>query len=85
VYRGDEGIGLDNEVHCMHPDLTGALVQTRNQIATAVEDFQAVLQKDYYGKINRVHPTGVLVAGTAASLSPRAKESFNHFRHGFTT
>jgi Domain of unknown function (DUF4263) len=82
VYRGEDGTGLDNEIHCIHPELTGAVVQIRNQITVAVEDFQAVLQRDYHGKINRVHPSGVLVAGSTSSLTRRERDSFNHFRHG---
>lgn len=82
AYRGDDGTGLDNEIHCIHPELTGAVVQIRSQITVAVEDFNAVLQRDYHGIVNRVHPTGVLIAGTAAPLAQREKDSFNHFRHG---
>jgi hypothetical protein len=55
---------------------------TRNQIAVAVEDFQSVLGDMYMGKINHVHPKGVLVIGSASALNPRQRESFNHFRHG---
>jgi hypothetical protein len=79
-YRGDPG--FDNEVYSIHSDLTGAIVQTRNQIAVAVEDFQSTLQKTFHDNLNRVHPKGVLVAGTVAALPPREKASFNHFRHG---
>jgi hypothetical protein len=82
LYRGTKMTDFDNDVHSMHPDLTGAVIQTRNQIAVAVEDFQTVLQRGFRDKINRVHPKGVLVAGTAATLSQREKESFNHSRHG---
>ena len=82
LYRGDDGTGFDNEIYTMHSQLTGAVVQTRNQIAVAIEDFQAVLQRGFRDTINRVHPKGVLVTGTAATLSQREKDSFNHFRHG---
>ena len=34
------------------------------------------------GEINRVHPKGVLVIGSASLLNQRQKESFNHFRYG---
>jgi hypothetical protein len=82
LYRGEDDEGYDNGVYAMHTDLTGGIVQTRNQIAVAVEDFQSVLGDMYMGKINRVHPKGVLVIGSASTLNPRQKESFNHFRHG---
>ena len=81
-YRGQDDEGYENEVYAMHTDLTGGIVQTRNQIAVAVEHFQSVLGEMYMGKINRVHPKGVLVVGSASLLNQRQKESFNHFRHG---
>jgi hypothetical protein len=81
-HRGEGEEGYDNEVYAMHTDLTGAIVQARNQIAVAVEDFQSVLGDRYLGKLNRVHPKGVLVIGSASTLNPKQKESFNHFRHG---
>jgi hypothetical protein len=81
-YRGQSDEGYANEVYAMHTDLTGGIVQTRNQIAVAVEQFQSMLGAKYMGKLNRVHPKGVLVIGSASTLNPRQKESFNHFRHG---
>jgi Domain of unknown function (DUF4263) len=82
LYRGEDGTGLDNEVYSMHPELTGAVVQTRNQIAVAIEDFQMLERGGFYDKINRVHPKGVLVTGMVAALNQREKDSFNHFRQG---
>ena len=41
-YRGQDDEGYENEVYAMHTDLTGGIVQTRNQIAVAVEHFQSV-------------------------------------------
>ncbi len=80
-YRGSDDTGHDNEVYAMHAELSGGIVQVRNQIAVAVEHFQSVLCKGYEDKINRVHPKGVLVIGTSAQLSQRQKDSFNQFRH----
>lgn len=82
VYRGDKGSGLDNETYSMHADLSGGIVQVRNQITVAVEHFQSVLGVGYKDKINRVHPKGVLVIGCLDELSQREKDSFNQFRHG---
>jgi hypothetical protein len=81
LYRGVKDQGHDNEVYGMHDDLSGAVVQVRNQIAVAVENFQSVLGPTHEG-LNRVHPKGALVAGTTATLSQRRRDSFNHFRHG---
>lgn len=81
-YRGETGTGFDSEVYAMHSELTGAIVQTRNQIAVAIEDFQMLQRGGFYDKINRVHPKGVLVTGMVAELSQREKDSFNHFRQG---
>ena len=66
----------------MHSELTGAVVQTRNQIAVAIEDFQMLQRGGSYDNINRVHPKGVLVTGMVAALNQREKDSFNHFRQG---
>jgi hypothetical protein len=84
-YRGrksQKGMSLDNNViYMMHGELSGAIVQVRNQIAVAVENFGLVLGKSYLD-LNSVHPSGVLVVGAIAGLSEREKSSFNHFRHG---
>jgi hypothetical protein len=78
-YRGQRDTGYDNETYSMHSDLTGGIVQVRNQIAVAVEDFRSVIGRDYVD-LNCVHPKGVLIAGTASRLRKRQKDSFNHFR-----
>jgi hypothetical protein len=80
-YRGVQGSDYDNETYSMHSELSGGIVQVRNQIAVAVEQFQAVVGRTYTD-LNAVHPRGVLVIGTVAGLSPRKKDSFNHFRQG---
>jgi hypothetical protein len=82
LYRGEDGTGFDSEVYSMHAELTGAVVQTRNQIAVTIEDFQMLQRGGFYDKLNRVHPKGVLVTGLVAALSQREKDSFNHFRQG---
>jgi len=79
-YRGAGDDGFENEVYAMHAELSGGIVQARNQIAVAVEDFQSVLGKGYE-ELNRVHPKGVLVIGSASALGQRQKDSFNQFRH----
>jgi hypothetical protein len=81
-YRGETGSGLENEIYTMHADLSGGIVQVRNQITVAIEDFQSVLGRGYEQKLNRVHPKGVLVIGSTASLTQRQKDSFNQFRQG---
>lgn len=81
LYRGVAGSGSDSETYSMHAELSGGVVQVRNQITVAVEHFQSVLGEEYKEKINRVHPKGVLVTGTLQGLSQRQKDSFNQFRH----
>jgi hypothetical protein len=80
LYRGEDDTGYDNEIYAMHTDLSGGIVQVRNQITVAIEHFQSVLEKSEH-EINRVHPKGVLVIGSTESLSQRQKDSFNQFRH----
>jgi hypothetical protein len=82
LYRGESDTGLANEVYSMHGDLSGGVVQVRNQIAVAIENFHSVLGSLHEEKINRLHPKGVLILGTASRLSPRQMVSFNQFRHG---
>jgi len=81
-YRGASDAGYDNEIYAMHADLTGGIVQVRNQITIAIEDFQSVLGRSYRAKINRIHPKGVLLIGSTDSLTQREKDSFNQFRQG---
>lgn len=82
LYRGESGSGYDNETYGMHYDLSGGVVQVRNQITVAIEHFQSVLGVGFKDRINRVHPKGVLVTGCLKDLSQREKDSFNQFRHG---
>jgi hypothetical protein len=81
LYRGERDSGLDSETYSMHGDLSGGIVQTRNQIAVALDYFESVLGRGYEG-LNRIHPKGVLVIGSGADLSERQMSSFNHFRQG---
>jgi hypothetical protein len=82
VYRGDRGSGMSNEVYSISPELSGGVVQVRNQISVAVDSFESVLGPGYEHKINRIHPRGILIAGTVEDLEDREKDSFNHFRYG---
>jgi hypothetical protein len=69
-------MSLDNNViYMMHGELSGAIVQVRNQIAVAVENFGLVLGKSYLD-LNSVHPSGVLVVGAIAGLSGPSRKSF---------
>jgi hypothetical protein len=84
-YRGSDGTGQSNETYSMHSDLTGGIVQTRNQISVAIDSFESVLGPGFGHRLNRVHPKGVLVVGRIADLGQRELESFNHFRHGLNS
>jgi hypothetical protein len=79
-YRG-EGEELSNDTYSMHTELSGAVVQVRNQIAVAVDQFEAVLGKSFQELSNRVHPKGVLIIGIKTGLSKRRLDSLNLFRH----
>jgi hypothetical protein len=68
----------------MHGELTGGIVQARNQIAVAIEDFESVLGRALGPDLNRIHPKGVLILGKVDGLSQRQLESFNHFRYGLS-
>jgi hypothetical protein len=81
-YRGRPGEGDRNETFSMHGDLTGGIVQARNQIAVAIDDFEAVVGRALGPDLNRIHPKGVLILGKVDGLSQRQLESFNHFRYG---
>jgi antiviral defense system Shedu protein SduA len=70
-----------NKIYSIHPELSGGIVQVRNQITVAVEHFSKTLGAGFDG-LNRVHPKGVLITGTLSSLSAREQDSFNHFRQG---
>lgn len=80
LYRGD-GDGLEQDVYSVHSELSGGVVQTRNQIAVAIDHFESVIGKTYKEIVSRIHPKGVLIIGTSDSLNDRQKESFNQFRH----
>lgn len=82
VYRGERESGEEQETYSISADLSGSVVQTRNQIAVAIEHFGSVLAKGFGGKLNRAHPKGVLVVGDYQILSEREQASFNQFRHG---
>lgn len=79
-YRGSSGEA--NEVFTPHNELSGAVVQLRNQISAAVADFDRVIRESYPQGVDRIHPKGVLVIGQKSGLSDRELASFNHFRHG---
>jgi hypothetical protein len=79
-YRGEADTSFDNETYSMHSDLSGSVVQVRNQIAVAVEDFRSVLGRSYE-ELSRIHPRGVLIIGTVATLNQRERDSFNLFRY----
>jgi Domain of unknown function (DUF4263) len=81
LYRGDRGSGLDNEVYSISPGLSGAIVQVRNQIAVAVENFTHTLGRGF-AELNRVHPKGVLITGLVSELDERQQFSLNQFRYG---
>jgi hypothetical protein len=83
-YRGRTGENDRNETFSMHGELTGGIVQTRNQIAVAIEDFESVLGRALGPDLNRIHPKGVLIIGKVDGLSQRQLESFNHFRYGLS-
>jgi hypothetical protein len=81
LYRG-AGDGEDQDVYSPHRELSGGVVQTRNEIATAIEHFESVLGRTFKEVESRIHPKGVLIIGTSTGLNDRARESFNLFRHG---
>lgn len=81
IYRGIRGSNNDQEVYSASSELSGAIVQTRNQIAVALDDFDAVLGRTF-DDMRRVHASGVLVIGLAEGLSDRQLASFNLFRRG---
>jgi antiviral defense system Shedu protein SduA len=81
LYRGD-GDGEPQDVYSPHGELSGGVVQVRNEIATAIEYFESVLGKTYKEIESRIHPKGVLIIGSSSGLNDRERTSFNHFRHG---
>jgi len=81
IYRGARGSSDDQEVYSVSPELSGAIIQTRNQIAVALDDFDAVLRRTF-DNMRRVHASGVLIVGLVEGLSDRQLASFNLFRRG---
>ena len=81
LYRG-EGDGQDQDVYNVHPELSGGVVQVRNEIAVAIDHFESTLGRTYKEIETRVHPKGVLVIGSSLGLNDRERQSFNHFRQG---
>lgn len=81
VYRGKDGTSGSNVVYPASVHLSGGVIQIRTQIAEAIRSFDAVLGYSY-PELNRIHPHGVLVAGTYADLNEEQRRSFNHFRRG---
>ena len=81
VYRGTRGSDLDQEVYSASAELSGAIVQTRNQIAVALDDFDVVLRPTF-DDMRRVHASGVLIIGLVDDLSDRQLASFNLIRRG---
>jgi len=81
VYRGEGGSELDNETYSISAELSGGIVQVRNQISVAVENFTQTLGRGF-AELNRVHPKGVLIAGLVSELGERQQFSLNQFRHG---
>lgn len=80
-YRGVLNTGTSQEIYSASADLSGAIVQTRNQIAVAMNDFETVLGRTYED-MKRVHASGVLIVGLGRDLSERQLESFNLLRRG---
>jgi hypothetical protein len=79
-YRGETGSGLDNEIYSVHGSLTGAVIQAQNQIAVTIENFENVVGR-LDSRMNKLHPHGIVVTGTANILNHRERHSFNLFRH----
>jgi hypothetical protein len=78
-YRGNKGTDENNEIYCMHSDLSGGVVQMENQIHVAVENFKTIIGADY-PELNHLNPSGVLIAGNRGSLTDTEQKSFDLFR-----
>ena len=63
----------------MSAKLTGAIVQTENQIRVAERDFRAMIGDDY-PELNQTDAIGVLIIGNKSLLDPPKQRSFNLFR-----
>jgi hypothetical protein len=77
-YRGDRE-GAQNLCHSMSPELSGAIVQTANQVRVGERDFRTMLGEDY-PELNQTDATGVLLIGDKTSLDLEQLRSFNLFR-----
>lgn len=84
AYRGKKDAQNTNLVFAASNALSGGVIQVRKQIATAIDNFDHQLYRDFSSyHLNRVHPRGVLVIGCYDSLKDeQQKESFNLFRRG---
>lgn len=71
---------MSNETYSMHAELTGAVVQARNQIAVAQTSFASTFGVTFED-LNAVHPFGVVVAGLYSELSASKQKSLDHFRN----
>ena len=77
-YRGDKE-GDENMCYSMSAELSGAIVQTENQIRTAERYFRTKIGQDF-PDINQSDATGVLLIGDKSQLSEDKQKSFNLFR-----
>lgn len=79
LYRGKAKSENENEVYSMSEKLSGAIVQTQNEIEVAIRHFQSTLGETFVN-LKNVFPRGVLVIGMITGLTPAQKDSFNSFR-----
>lgn len=77
-YRGSENES-QNICYSMSSKLTGAIVQTENQIRVAERDFRTMIGEDY-PDLNQTDAVGVLLIGNKSLLSIDKQRSFNLFR-----
>ena len=77
-YRGSED-GAQNVCHSMSSELSGAIVQTENQIRVAERDFRTMVGEDYPA-LNQIDAVGVLLIGDKDLLESDKQRSFNLFR-----
>ena len=77
-YRGSVE-GSQNICHSMSSKLTGAIVQTENQIRVAERDFRTMVGEDY-PDLNQTDAIGVLLIGNKSILGSDKQRSFNLFR-----
>lgn len=77
-YRGDEE-GVQNVCYSMSAKLSGAIVQTENQIRVAEREFRTMIGEDY-PDLNQTDAVGVLLVGNKTQLNTDKQRSFNLFR-----